>query len=599
MPRLTAATPKSAKASTGLTQPVQLLIGIVLLIAITLSAFLPALNNQFIDFDDDLYVTSNPHVHEGVNWTSISWAFHSTQINNWHPVTWLSHCLDWQLFGNNPWGHHLVSVLVHTINGVLLMLALYLMTRAPWRSFFVAALFAVHPLRVESVAWIAERKDLLSTFFGLSAIIAYVRYQAQASTNPTLLPPRKNPRAFRAATFYILSLAFFILSLMSKPMLVTLPFVLLLLDYWPLKRIASGSASTHRVPRWLSDKIPFLLAAIASSYITFITQRSGGAMRSLESLTFFQRATNALVSYGRYLLNEIWPNNLSVFYPHPGNWPLAIVLCVLLPLIAITGLALYSRKAWPFLLVGWLWYLGTLTPVLGLIQVGRQAMADRYTYFPIIGIALAIVWGLCALLEARHQSPQWLALTGSITIVFLALATRHQVAYWKNSETLLNHAIEVTQGNYLAYNNLGTALQRQNRTDEAAAAFRQAIKFYPADAEAHVNLGNALCRKGQVDEGIKEFGTAIQLRPDSVQAHHNLGLAFLNRGHFDEGIKELETTTKLRPDVASAHFELARALAYLGRKEEAIREAQEALRLKPDQREPRQLLDALRGSSQR
>jgi len=377
---------------------VKFLLPACVLLAMTLVAFLPVLSNQFVDFDDDLYVTANPHVHAGLKWESIAWAFHSTQVNNWHPLTWISHIVDWQLFGANPWGHHLTSLVFHTINALLLLLLLFQISGSRWRSFFVASLFAINPLRVESVAWVAERKDVLSTCFGLLSIWVYTKYVEHIGPGrrAAILPSGKaaKKQQTRTAAYYLLALLFFICSLMSKPMLVTLPFVFLLLDYWPLSRIGPTPGTSSRMPRWLLDKIPFLVGSLASSWIALIVQRAGGAMTSLGYLTLTERLANVAVSYCRYIAKLFFPGNLAVFYPYPGHWPLTLVLACTFLLSIVTILAIALRKRSPYGFVGWFWFAGTLIPVAGLVQVGRQAMADRYSYFPSIGIGLIVVWGL-------------------------------------------------------------------------------------------------------------------------------------------------------------------------------------------------------------
>jgi Tfp pilus assembly protein PilF len=574
----------------------KLLVPGCILIGITMAAFLPALNNQFIDFDDDLYVTANPHVRAGLTRESLAWAFRSTQANNWHPLTWISHILDWQLFGSHPWGHHLTSVVFHATNAMLLLLVVYQLSGAPWRSFFVAGLFAVHPLRVESVAWVAERKDVLSTCFGLLAIWTYTKY-AQEKASARI--GAKRAQHSRTVVYYVLAFVCFVFSLMSKPMLVTLPFLLLLLDYWPLGRLETSSENLPRVPFWLLDKIPFLIGSAVSSWITFVAQRAGGAMTSLAHLTFGERLANVVVSYCRYLAKALVPTKLAVFYPHPGQWPTPIVLGCAILLVTITLIVVILRKRFPYAFVGWFWFVGSLVPVVGLVQIGRQGMADRYTYFPMIGIGLLAIWSLHTMTRPWPGGQIAVVTLGVVTLGTCVALTRYQLAYWKDSESLLSHAIAVTRNNYLAQNNLGIALQRQGRLKEAASAFREAIVAKPDDAEAHINLGNNLCRTGQIDSGIAEFECAIQFRSDSVQAHHNLGLALFNRGKFDEGIRELETTVKLRPDAAEAHVELARALTYRGRGDEAIRHLEEALRLSPEHRQAKQLLDSLRTASRR
>ena len=423
--------------------------------------FFPAVRGNFIGYDDPDYVTANARVQQGLTWNNVGWAFRSSDLGNWHPITWMSHMLDCQVFGLAPWGHHLTSVVLHTLNALLVFVVLRRLTGAEWRSIAVATLFALHPLRVESVAWISERKDVLSTFFELLALWMYARYAAKANSRwPIADSPRSTLHAPRSSVCYGLALFCFALGLMSKPMVVTLPFLLLLLDYWPLNRFRNESLRSL-----LLEKIPFLLGAGAVSVVTLAAQRGAGAL--LTGLSWQARVENAAVSYCRYLGKLFAPLNLAFFYPYTTHWPIAVVVLALLLLVSISLFAVASRRRAPWLPMGWLWFLGTLVPVIGLVQAGEQSMADRYSYFPSLGVFLIAVWGL-------HEATRWRG--GQIVAAtFLAAAilpciglTRRDISYWRDSEPLFRRAIQVTKNNYVALNNLGTTLDRRGRLDDAA-----------------------------------------------------------------------------------------------------------------------------------
>jgi tetratricopeptide (TPR) repeat protein len=558
----------------------------VLLALVTIALYWPAMRHDFINYDDDLYVTENIHVQAGLSWENLKWAFFNPVSANWHPLTVLSHMMDCQLFGLKPWGPHLVNVLIHALNAALVFALLKQLTGATWRSVTVAALFAVHPLRVESVAWVAERKDVLSGFFGLLALIFYVRYVQKAESRKqkaetrgrfpsSILHPPSSPA-------YCLSLGCFALGLLSKPMLVTWPFVLLLLDWWPLKRIPDFGFRISDLKRLLVEKIPFFALAAVMSCATFVVQKQGGAVTEGESLPLGARAENAVISYCSYLGKLFWPTDLAVFYPHPGYWPLAQVLLAGLLLAGVSVLFFVQRRRYPFLLMGWLWFVGTLVPVIGLVQVGGQSMADRYTYIPSLGVLILTNWGLYEL--TRHWRNQMITLSvaGAAVIILCLGMTRQQLKYWQDSETLFRHALDVTENNYIARNNLGTALLNKGQTDEAIRQYQEAIHLKPDDAEAHNNLGNALCNQGQTDEAISQFQKAIRLKPDFAMAHYNFGVALFNKGQINEAISQFQEAIRLKPDYAEAHNNLGTALFNKGQTDEEISQYQEAIRLKPD-----------------
>ncbi len=548
-----------------------------LLLLITIGVFWPALHNGFVNFDDDLYVTANPQVRQGLTWEGLRWAFRQdANTGNWHPLTWLSHMADCALFGMSPWGHHLTNILLHAANAVLVFLVVRGMTAAVWRSFVVALLFALHPLRVESVAWVAERKDVLSGFFWLLTIWAYFQYSRSLKSQTS--NPKLSGIGTRALTCYAVALAFFALGLMSKPMLVTLPFVLLLLDYWPLARAAGPGSSNG----WLLlEKLPFFLLAAGSSVVTFFAQKGGGAVKGISALPLNSRIQNALVSYCRYLGKTFYPAHLAVFYPRPSHWPMEAALGACALLAAVTVLVLASRRRHPYAVTGWFWYLITLAPVIGLIQVGEQAMADRYTYIPMLGILIALVWGSYDLSLKFQISSAWLVSAGTLASIFFAAATYFQIGYWENSETLFEHTAKVTADNYVAYYHLGDFYTHHGRPSEAAQMYERAIAISPRSVQAHDSLGNLLLGQGQIDRAINEFEEALKCRPDYALAHGNLGVALYEKGQSDLAVAELHEALRLDPGYADAHFNLGTVLQDEGHFDQAVGEFKTAVKLRP------------------
>ncbi len=573
--------------------------------------FWPATRNDFVNFDDSDYVQSNLQVQKGLTWENVGWAFCHTVSSNWHPVTMLSHMLDCQIYGINPWGHHLTSVLLHSLNTLLLFLLLRRLTGTIWRSAWVAALFAVHPLHVESVAWVAERKDVLSTCFGFLALLFYTRYAQRERFASPKGKSGPSERPFLRSRDYWIACGCFALGLMSKPMLVTLPCVLCLLDYWPLGRFQAGWS-------WplLVEKVPFFLLAAASSVVTYLVQWKEGAVQALYSLSFGIRCENAVISYCRYLLKLIWPTDLAVFYPYPGHWPLKWVLPALMLLTGLSVAFWLRRRRNPFLLVGWLWFVGTLVPVIGLVQAGEQSIADRYMYIPSVGIFILIGWGMFALSQRWHLAPAIFALAGSVAVILCSVRTRQQIGYWRNSETLFRHALQVTDNNDVAHNNLGTALFAQGQTNAAITQFQEALRINQDYAEAHMNLGDLLSTKGQTAPALHELQQAVQLKPDFVDAHYNFGSLLLKCGQFDAGVEQLmlalhfrtnnaescdalgdllikndqtnaaiaqfREAVRLRPDDAQFHYKLGNLLARDDQPDEAIGQFKAAIRIKPD-----------------
>jgi len=560
----------------------QKLLIAALLFFLVLGAFLPCLWNGFISLDDRGYVSQNPHVQKGLSWESLKWCWTSAELQNWHPLTWMSHLVDAQLFGLNPAGHHATNVLLHAINVGLLFWVLEIMTGARWRSLAVALLFGVHPLRVESVAWVAERKDVLSVFFWLLCTWAYVRYvgrQQKTERGKQKFEKGARPTSGESSiiSLYILSLALFALGLLAKPMLVTLPFVLLLLDYWPMRRWQQTP-----VKRVLLEKVPFLVLALASSVITYVVQEQGGAVTTVDSLSAPARIANALVSYVRYLGKTIWPVNLCILYPHPGHWPAAVVAVAVLLLAGISGLVLWRRRSMPYLLVGWFWYLGTLVPVIGLVQVGLQSMADRYTYIPSIGLLLAGVWGASKLTDGWpcRQALAW-GVVAALTVACSVLTVR-QIGYFKDTKTVFNHALAVTTGNWAAGAYLANELHSRGELDSAIAACQKSIEVNPYHPEVHCLLADMLAGQGRFEDAFKQYQAAMALDPSDAYARERTGGMLQNLGRRDQAIDQFIQAIRLKPDYAEAYSELGNCYGMGGRTDEAIQCFEQAVKLKPN-----------------
>lgn len=520
------------------------------LAAAALAVFWPVLHHDFVNYDDDVYVTENPKVRAGLTVDGLRWAWTTSHAANWHPLTWISHMLDSEIFGLDPGGHHLTSLILHALNGVLLFLVLSRTTGAMWRSALVAVLFVIHPLHVESVAWVAERKDLLSTSFGLLALLAYARHA-------------ESPRPARL-TWVFLLLA---LGLTAKPMLVSFPFVLLLLDYWPLRR--SRDESWRRL---VIEKLPLFGLAAVSGVVTVAVQRAGGALGSTELYPLGARIPNAIVSCVEYLRKTVWPADLAVFYPHPGSawepWRVAVAATLV---AAVSVLAVRLRRQQPWLLTGWLWYLVTLAPVIGLIQVGQQALADRYTYLPLIGVFTGIVW-IVPDLRSRRALAVTAGIAAAVMIATLGVAARAQVGHWRDSVALFRHALEVTENNHIAHNSLGVALSRLGREPEAMEHYREALRVRPGDADAHYNLGLSLAEQGRTDEALEHFLSAARSRPGFVKAHYNCGTLLAERGQWEQAVAHLRKVVEFDPGYAEAHYNLGAALYFRGRYAEAWRQ---------------------------
>ncbi|PKN88774.1 MAG: hypothetical protein CVU51_03380 [Deltaproteobacteria bacterium HGW-Deltaproteobacteria-1] len=617
---------------------------ILILIVLTLSAYWSVQNFEFVSYDDMNYVVHNYQIQNVLTCRGIIKEFTDTHIGLWHPLTMLSHALDWQLYGRRAGGHHWTSLIIHILNVGLLFLLLHRMTGTLWRSALVAGLFAIHPINVESVAWIAERKNVLSTFFWILTMLFYVWYVRK--------PGWKR---------YLPVFLCFVLGLMSKPMLVTLPFVLLLMDFWPLQRIAFGDLNTdssypsgmkEKISFLILEKIPLLFMTAASIFLTFRAQKSVGTIADFGTVSLVQRLYNAILSYVFYLKKLFWPTDLALFYPLRGDISIHQVLPAALLLIAVTVICCRYYKRYPYLAVGWFWYLGTLVPVIGIVQVGGQSMADRYAYVPFIGIFIAISWMITDLIP-RRELQKIAAVPLAILLISLFFVTCNQVGYWKNSYSLYDRALHVTEGNliahvgmgnelvkqkrideaidhfytaininprntanYFAFASLGYALSLQNKKTEAIAALKQALSINPTlhetylkighiyfetgrvdeailqykkaialnnnDPRYHSSLGNAYIRKGKTEEAVKEFEEVTRIQPTNAWAHNNLGMLFMNQGKIDEALKHFMESIRLDPLFADAHYHLSIILKKKGLKEKALYHYNEAIRINPE-----------------
>jgi protein O-mannosyl-transferase len=613
------------------------LLSCLFLVATTLAVFWPVIHYDFVNCDDQAYVYENPALQAGLSWQGLTWAFTTGYAVNWHPLTWLSHLLDVNWFGLNAGWHHLTSLLLHTTNALLLFLVLKRMTAALWPSMFVAALFALHPLHVESVAWIAERKDVLSAFFFFLTLWAYARYsevqslkskvQSQFSAESEVQSPKPkvqshsgqhsvqdaasaatlhSPRStLHASLFYLpssisylLALFFFACGLMSKPMLVTVPFLLLLLDYWPLRRLSVPALhhSTTPLLHLVLEKLPFFALAAASSVVTFLVQQRAGAVAVAGALPLDLRLENAFISYALYLAKTVWPAGLAIFYPYRHNPAGGLLASSVLVLVITSVLAGVSWRARPYVLVGWLWFLGTLVPVIGIIQVGQQAMADRYTYIPLIGIFIAVAWAAAewgktpvpeaaepAAGTARAQGGAIALASGAaVAIAACWIVTYCQVRHWQNSIALFRHTLEVTTDNAVAHHSLGDALGKLGQIREAEPHFAEAVRLKPDYPEALSDLGVMRVMQGKVEEGIQLYRAAIAVKPSDWRAHNNLGRALCLQGKFDEGVREYQTALEINPGTTDTRGYLAAAFVELGKPNEAKGVFENALLLKPD-----------------
>jgi Flp pilus assembly protein TadD len=581
---------------------------VCLLLALTTTlVYLPLRHHDFVNYDDPRLITDNPMVKAGLNWNGIRWAFTTTHTGNWHPITWISHMLDCEIFGIRPGAHHLVSAALHATNAVLLFLLLRSLTATLWPSALVAALFAWHPLRVQSVAWAAERKDVLSGFFALLALLAYARYAATRSTTQRRgsrssgEPKRSGSRRLA----YACSVILYALGLMAKPMLVTLPFVMLLLDYWPPKRLAAAQPAgrgrlgkgpnggeklaatgpSAESPRWrdmVFEKWPFFALSAVFCGIAMFAQAQSKALISLTNLPWKFRLYNAAMAYADYLLKTLYPANLAVFYPPPEtiSWT---ALGVVVVMLAIISWAVWrARQLSPHLLMGWLWFVGMLVPVIGLIQVGDQLDADRYTYLPCIGLFTAVVFGLAEIVASRHIKALVWGPVAVLTLVGCLWSTTLQLRYWQDGETLFAHAVSVTPNNTLALNNLGAILLQRGKTEEAVNRLTQAVELQPGNAWAQNNLGLALVKVGRFDEAELNYRKALELNPRYLKAHENLGGLYLQTGRLDAAISSFQAAMEIEPLDAKSFNDLGVAFMKSGRAEEGANSFRRAVGIEPN-----------------
>ncbi len=562
------------------------------LVVMTWTVFFQVLDFEFVDYDDGPYVFDNQHVLGGLTWENVRWSLSGagTELMGiWHPLTWLSLMLDAQIFGSGAYGFHLTNLLFHTASVLMLFTVLRRMTGAVWNSAFVAALFAVHPLHVESVAWVSERKDVLSMFFGLVALWAYARYARRPS-----------------ASWYLLALTAFVLSLLSKPMLVTLPFLLLVLDWWPLRRVRGSTSSDESTActadaigrdvatpeggpscpprswgRLFWEKSPFFVITAVFCLVAVLGQHKAGAVSSLEQVPLGMRASNAIVVYVIYIGMNVWPTKLSFYYPFPDSIPLLDVVGSAVLLILVTLVAIAQARQRPYLLVGWLWYLGTLVPMIGLVKAGGPGICDRFTYFPGLGLFIAVTWLAAAVVPVGFWPRRALWLFGAVLLIAYTVTAWRQASVWRNSITLFEHSLAVTEKNEQIHTNLGAVWQEKKNFDKAIYYYRKAIEIEPQHAMAHVNLGKVLSILGRFNEAIEHYQAALEVDPEHLSACNNLGNLLCEQGQYDEAVRSLREAIRIDPKFAIARCNLGFALIGQGKFDEAQRHFQEAARINP------------------
>jgi Flp pilus assembly protein TadD len=540
------------------------------LIGVTLGIYFQVSHFDFINFDDPAYVYENDVIQQGITWPGIVWAFARQHAANWHPLTWISHMIDCELFGLDSGGHHIINVLFHTATGTLLFVFLNRITGAMWRSAVVTALFLWHPMHVESVAWISERKDVLSAFFFVLTLMTYCRFVETKNAGAS------------ARKFYILSLALFTLGLLAKPMLVTLPFVLLLIDAWPLERFRNDRRSIWHLVR---EKIPFFALAAALSVGTYVAQKTGGSVAPLDRLPLQDRLGNALISYVRYIEKLFWPTDLTFFYmfPKPILWGEVTTAVALL--VVITALLLAMWRKFPWAIVGWLWFVGMLLPVIGIVQVGRQGMADRYSYLPSIGLFIAVIWTVTELanraLHTRRLAATTFTIVGIAILTPLALAAHRQISYWQNSATLAQHAIDIDPRNGYVHQNLAMYWFRHDRPDLALDLLREADRLHPGDPGGLNALGWVLMSTGHKAEAEEKFHEVLKIKPDDSQALCTLGTLAITSGKLNEGLDLIRKAVAARPTAAEYRYELAHALVVADKLSEALQEYRTVLHYDP------------------
>lgn len=546
----------------------------IALVALTAIVFAPIRTYGFVPWDDPFYVTRNPNVLAGLTARGVLWAFTTGDEFYWHPLTWLTHMFDVEVYGMDAGGHHVMNLLLHVMSTLILFATLRRMTGRLGESAFVAGLFAVHPLHVESVAWVAERKDVLSGFFWMLTLWTYVSYV-------------RRPELRR----YLFVVLCFVLGLMAKPMTVTLPFVLLLLDVWPLRRISFGApgpegrfhAQWPVAIRLVREKLPLVALGVVCSAVTFLNQLHAGSVRALGDFPLGVRLANAVLSHSTYIANTVWPVGLAAFYPYPRTLPdRLVIVAALLALVAVSVLVVAAVRRRPYLAVGWFWYLGTLLPVIGLVQVGDQARADRFTYVPLIGLFVMVAWGVPDLLARSRRARVVLAAAAGVVLLGSAAAARTQVGYWKDGFALCERAIEVTTGNQRAYASLGQLLEGQGRTEDAIAKYRDASRFMNDASGLHTRIGTLLVQEGKVADAASEFSAALKSQPNNAVAHHNLALALDAQGKASEALEQHTAAVRCDPQSAVGHHALGAALASQGRANEAITEFTQAVRIRPE-----------------
>jgi len=561
----------------------------LLLVVMTLVSYSPINHNRFIAFDDANYIFMNPQVQRGLTWSTVRWSFTTFREGNWHPLTWLSHALDYQLFHSNPVGHHYTNLLIHAANAVVLFLLLLRASNAGWASWYVAAVFALHPINVESVAWAAERKNVLSMLFFLMAMLAYDRYARRKGERD--LTHDALGRRVPVWLLFSAVVICFVLGLMAKPQIVTLPFVLLLWDYWPLGRLSLGQKSYGEdavgsdSPRYLIwEKWPLFALAVIASIITIIAQRAGNAIRSVSQVSPSARIENAIVSYARYLGKAFWPSRLAALYPHPGNslpfWQVAASIVLLL---IITAFALYERER-RYLAMGWLWFLGTMVPMIGIITVGEQGMADRYAYLPFIGLFIAVVWGLRGLASRYELKSVWLGVPAALGLCLLGALTYGQVRYWSDNETLWRYTLSITDKNYMAHDNLALALADEGRIDEAIPHFRAAYALHPYPADQLLKLGFYELRMGHFEDAVDAGKAGLAASKDSATkatALREIGRAQIALHRFDEAAQTYREALSLNSNDADTLVNVGLLALHSGDTKQAVDDFSQAARLDP------------------
>ena len=566
---------KSKSNVKGLLRP-QNIVCLFLVIA-TLAVYWQVKNFDFVGYDDQIYIIDNRHVQTGLTVKGFQWAFTTFYAGNWHPLTWISHMLDCEIYGLNPKGHHLSNLLLHLANTLLLFFIFMKMTGALWRSAFVAALFALHPLHVESVAWVAERKDVLSTFWGMLSFLAYQHYV-------------KRPSIFN----YMLIIIFLSLGLMAKPMLVTLPFVFLLLDFWPLKRCQwragrlreddeKSNLAGRDILRLILEKVPLLVPVVISSILTFMAESGMGAVKSLEAFSLKVRVANAFVSYVSYIVKAVWPRNLSVFYPHPGStlhaWqPIGAAFLI----AGAFYLAIRKLRQYPYIAVGLFWYFGTLLPVIGFVQIGKQAMADRYTYIPLIGFFIIVAWGASDIFKKWRFRRNLLFLASGITLSVLMICTWFQIRHWQNSQALFENALRVTQNNSVAHYGLGLALSEQGKLDEAILHYSKALQIDPRYDRVYNHFAIAMARKGNIKEAIVLLRQGLNIDPNHARAQNNLANLLSSQGKLDEAVLHYIKALRINPEYADAHYNLGSLLTKKEQFDEALTHFAETIKINPE-----------------